>query len=102
MLKSKRAQTGETITWIVATIVIIGILLIFTLVSSIFAKENGMVVSFSRVFSSDDLTDTNWIKAKTDLALKINDNNKNKIEQWIKGEGEQDSYEIDMMYTVAG
>jgi len=39
MLKSnKKAQTGETITWVIATIVIIGILILFIYVSTLLAK----------------------------------------------------------------
>jgi len=39
MLNSKKAQVGETVTWIVATIVLIAILLIFIFASSILAKS---------------------------------------------------------------
>jgi hypothetical protein len=38
MLKSKKAQTGETISWVVATLVIIGILILFVYISSTLAK----------------------------------------------------------------
>ena len=82
--KSKKAQAGEAVTWIVATIVIIGILLIFTFISSVFAQENGMVVSFSRVFSNDELTNVDWVQTKTNLAFGLNSANKDFIENWIK------------------
>jgi len=84
MLKfNKKAQLGETMTWVIATIVVIGILLIFTFISSAFAKSNGMIVDLKRVFSDEDLTQVNWIGDKTDLAYSINDNNKKNIDEWI-------------------
>ena len=89
-LKSnKKAQLGETMTWVVATIVIIGILLIFTFISSVFAKSNGMIVSLKRVFSSDEITEVNWVKEKTDLAYGHKLSNKEIIDNWIK-KGEQE------------
>ncbi len=39
--KNKRAQVGETVSWIIATLVIIGILIIFIYISVLMAKVKG-------------------------------------------------------------
>ena len=84
MLKSKKAQLGETMTWVIATIIIIGILIIFTFISSLFATENGMVVNLKKTINQDDLTNVDLVKEKTNLALDINGNDYDKINNWIK------------------
>jgi len=85
MLKSKKAQIGETMTWVIATIVIIGILLIFVFIASVFAEKEGMVVSLKRVFSGREVAGVNWLSTKTSLAYDMNSLNKeSKIEPWIK------------------
>ena len=84
MLKSKKAQVGETMTWIVATIVIIGILLIFTFVSSLFAAKEGRIVDLGRIYTNEDLVDVNWLNIKTEIAFGLNQDNKNQINNWIK------------------
>jgi hypothetical protein len=38
MLGHKRGQTGETITWVIATLVIIGILILFIYISTVMGK----------------------------------------------------------------
>ena len=85
MLKSRKAQIGETMTWVIATIVIIGILLIFVFVASFFAAKEGMVVSLKRGFTSGEVAGVNWLNTKTNLAYDRNSLNKeSKIEPWIK------------------
>ena len=79
MLNKKNAQISDTMTWIVATIIIVVILMIFIYASSILAKTK--VVSYKGPEKEVDLLET-----KTSLAFSINDNNKNKIEEWIKNE----------------
>lgn len=83
MLKSRKAQIGETMTWVIATIAIIGILLIFTFMSSFFAKANGQIVSLKKVFSDDSIEDVDWIKNKTDLAYQKDPTHKPIIDEWI-------------------
>lgn len=84
MLKfNKKAQLGETMTWFIATIVIIGILIIFTFVSSLFAESKGAIVDLKRVFSGADFTEGDFIKTKTILAFNFNTNDADKINNWI-------------------
>ena len=53
MLNSKKAQVGETVTWIVATIVLIAILLIFIFASYILAISKSLYVNL-KANSEDD------------------------------------------------
>jgi hypothetical protein len=41
--KNSKGQTGETITWVIATIVIIGILLLFIYASTLMGKAKNIV-----------------------------------------------------------
>ena len=79
MLNSKKAQVGETVTWIVATIVLIAILLIFIFASSILAKSKSLKVNLK----ANSEEDVSWIDSKTKMAYSLNNANKNKIIAWI-------------------
>ena len=81
MLKfNKRAQTGETISWVIATLVIIGTLILFIYVSSLMAK----VKTVSIVDLRTDLSEKSIVLAeKTTLAYQISKNNKEVIEKII-------------------
>jgi ABC-type phosphate transport system permease subunit len=77
--KNKKAQVGESITWIIATIILVVILIIFIYAS--------VALSKTKSFNSDvkeKLTDSvDWINSKTEMAYSINDNGKNRIQTWI-------------------
>ena len=79
MSNSKKAQVGETVTWIVATIVLIAILLIFIFASSILAKSKSLKVNLK----ANSEEDVSWIDSKTKMAYSLNNANKNKIIAWI-------------------
>jgi len=83
--KSKRSQVGDTMTWVVATIVIIIILGVFLFASNILAEAKNISQRVKGVFSSGqgDYGEINWIKSKTSLAFEVNSQNKGKIEAWI-------------------
>lgn len=85
LLKNKRAQVGETLTWIVATIIIIFILLIFIYASVALGKAkaiNPKKVKFKDL-GEDGKKEITWIEAKTILAKQINSQNENSIDNWI-------------------
>jgi len=76
---NKRAQVGESITWVVATIILIVVLIIFVYVASALAK-----VKEIKLTSSEDLDNSaNWIDSKNQIAYSINSNNKMWIEEWV-------------------
>ncbi len=82
-LINKKAQVGETTTWIVATIVLILILLVFTFVSVALSKTK----HYNSDIKANSAESTDWIKLKSQLAYSINSENKNRIEMWLSKEG---------------
>jgi len=84
---NKKAQVGESITWIISTIVIIAILFIFIYLSVALAKTKSLEVKVKE--GSGDSAD--WITSKTQLAYSINPNNKNKIQAWISQAGKDET-----------
>jgi hypothetical protein len=81
---NKKSEAGETLTWFVATIIIIVILIIFIYFSSVLSKAKNIEVQFRSVSLTDGSQVTvDWIGEKTNIAHKINNSNKNFIEEWI-------------------
>jgi len=83
MLNKKQGQVSDTMTWVVATIIIVVILLIFILVSSLLAKAKNIGPNLASKFTGDYEKKTNWINTKTELAYKIDSNDRTKIDVWI-------------------
>jgi hypothetical protein len=76
--KNKKGQTGETISWVIATLVIIGVLLIFIYVSTLMAKVK--VVTLDDV-QSDLTKESKILEEKTSISnLILNNKNKETIE----------------------
>lgn len=86
MLNNKKAQVGETITWVIATIVLIAILIVFIFTSLALSK----LKLFKVHLKTDSAEGTDWIGAKTEMAYSLNSENKNRIQLWISKEGEYD------------
>lgn len=86
MLNNKRAQVGETVTWIIATIILIAILIIFLFISVSLSK----VKLFNANIKANSEEATDWINIKTNIAYSINSDNKNRIDLWISKEGVYD------------
>lgn len=76
---NKKAQVGESITWVVATIIVVVLLIIFIYASILLSKTKSL--KFDIKANSEDSFD--WINSKTQIAYSINNNNQNKIEGWI-------------------
>lgn len=83
MLENKKAQVGETITWIIATIILIGILIVFLFISVSLSK----LKSFKADIKVNSEESVDWIELKTEMAYSINSENKNRINLWISKEG---------------
>jgi len=80
MLNYKKGEIGESITWVVATVIIIVVLIIFIYASSVLAALQSIsVTSGERKFSEN-----NYLDFKTGLAFGQNDKRKTEIIQWIK------------------
>lgn len=86
MLENKKAQVGETITWIIATIILIGILIVFLFISVSLSK----LKSFKADIKVNSEESVDWIELKTEMAYSINSENKNRINLWISKEGVYD------------
>ena len=81
-MRNKKAQVGESVTWIIATIVIIATLLIFIYISVALSKTKSLDVKLKEDSGGD------WITAKTQMAYSISIANRNRIQEWISQEGE--------------
>jgi hypothetical protein len=83
--KNKKAQVGETMTWIVATLVIVGVLLVFVYASIALAKAKSVKPSKinSLVSSQIDKVNMTWVEAKNEMAFTRENSNRGKIEGWI-------------------
>jgi hypothetical protein len=79
MLSNRRGQVGETITWVVATIILIVILMIFIYASIALSKTKSFD-SNTKVSAGDS---EDWINSKTEIAYSVNDKNEDKIGEWI-------------------
>jgi hypothetical protein len=78
-IMNKRGQVGETITWVIATLLLIAILLLFIYASIAMAKTKYLNLDIK--LSSGNSVD--WINSKTQMAYSISSVNKNKIQVWI-------------------
>ena len=84
---SKKAQIGETMTWVVATIIIVVTLIIFIYVSSLLKEIRNIKLPDLKIDSKEDV---NWLETKTSFAHLLSENkNKKEIDEWI-GEGEDE------------
>jgi hypothetical protein len=83
---SKRGQIGESITWVVATVILIILLIVFIYASIILSKAK--FLRFDAKADSENSAD--WIGSKTEMAYSINDDNKNKIDVWISQRDENE------------
>ena len=72
---NKRADIGETITWIIATIVVVIILLLSFYASGLVAKYKKLSAPEGKIYienqNQHELFSSNLFKSKTDMALKI-------------------------------
>ena len=82
MLNSKKAQIGETITWVFATLIIIGIVLIFIWISFLMSKSRFIGVGDVR---TDLGKESEQLTTKTSIAEQLTNNeNKSMIEDILK------------------
>jgi predicted Holliday junction resolvase-like endonuclease len=82
MLENKRGQVGETITWVISTIILIVILIVFVFASVELSKVKSLKVNLKA--NSEESAD--WINSKTQMAYSISSTNRNRISSWISEE----------------
>ena len=78
-IKNHKGQVGETITWVLATILLIVILIVFIYASIAMAKVKYLKLDIKLTSGSS----VDWVNSKTQMAYSINPNNKNKIQVWV-------------------
>ncbi len=84
--RNKKAQIGATMTWIIATLVIVGILLIFIYISVLMSKTKA--VSIGDLKADSDEADA--LALKTSFAHQLAGNkNKEVIDNFIKEKNEK-------------
>lgn len=83
----KRSQTADTMTWLVATIIIIVILGAFVFFAGALSEAGGITDTVVSFFSGDagGYGSVNWIKEKNDIAFELDAKNKVYIEGWLNG-----------------
>ncbi len=81
--KNCKAQVGETLTWIVATLIIIFILVAFVYASVLMGKAKALNPQKLSIKFAETQAEISWVEMKTIFAYSLNDENKNKIETWI-------------------
>ena len=79
---NKRGQLSDTMTWIVATLIIIVILIVFVLASQVLAKWKG-VTSIDSIKFKGSQEGISLISLKNSFAFEENPSNKMKIEEWL-------------------
>ena len=82
-IKNKKAQVSDVLTWVVATLIIVFLIVGSIYISSLMGKSKS--VEKSKIISAED--SVNWIETKTNFSLEINNANKDKIEMWIGESG---------------
>jgi hypothetical protein len=79
--KAKKGQVGETISWLIATLVIIGVLLLFIWISVMMSKVKVIAVGDLRTDSGKESV---ILTMKTSLANQLNNENKEVIDNILK------------------
>ena len=77
-IKNKKAQTGGTLTWVIATVIIVFILLISVYAASILGKTK-----FLELDKVAEVSDKSIEKVKSSIAFNKKDSNKNLIISWL-------------------
>jgi len=75
--RNNKGQVSETMTWVVASIIIIFLMVSTIYVSSLLGKNKSVDWDIL-----DKAKEDFWVGQKTSFALEINDNNKDKILDW--------------------
>lgn len=86
MIRGRKAQTADGLTWLVATLIIIVILIVFVSITNLLVETKDIERFVKGVFSSSDAEEVSKIDVKTTLAIEKNNNNQEAIERWVKNE----------------
>jgi len=79
---NKRAQLSDAMTWIIATLAIIIILVIFVFASQVIAKAKE-ISSLKSIEGGSSNLEVDLIEKKNAFAFEKNKNNELKIKEWL-------------------
>ena len=86
-MSNKKAQVSETVTWIVATLVIIVVLVVFLYFSSILGK--GKEITKAEIKSANSEGYSDWINQKNSFAYELSEQKyKRIIDEWRNAQDE--------------
>jgi len=85
-MNNKKAQLGETLTWVVATLIIVVTLIFFIFLSSSLAKLKDIKGNPGFALLGGYDKKSNLIVDKTELAFVKNNQNEDLIKEWINEE----------------
>lgn len=81
-MENRKAQVAETITWVVATIIIVFLISASIYAAVLLGKTKVVDKSKAGITGTSDI---NWIGAKSLFAFEKNSKNKDEINTWLKG-----------------
>ena len=87
--RNKKGQVAESITWVVATLIIIVTLVVFIFISTTLSKGKviqGISSGVQKFFLNDDAGKISRLETKTKFAISINSQNEEVINGWINSE----------------
>lgn len=79
---NKKGQVSDALTWVVATIIIIFVLIASIYISSLLGKTK--IVDKNKIGISGDDSE-NWVLEKSKMAYSIDSSHRSEIELWIGG-----------------
>lgn len=83
---NRRGQLSDAMTWVVATVIILVLLVVFVYASNILGKVNKIETGVKSLAKGEVEENIDFFYEKTKIAYKINDENKNQIDSWIEEE----------------
>jgi len=78
LLKNSKAQVAETMTWVVATIIIIFLILSSIYIASLLGQNKNLKIN--KIETSKE---NNWIENKSEYAFDLNSENRAEIVLWL-------------------
>ncbi|MBI2044960.1 hypothetical protein HYT23_02795 [Candidatus Pacearchaeota archaeon] len=86
-MENNKAQVADALTWVVATLIIVIILIVFITITNILVKTKNIERFVIGIFSGDGDGGIEKVDIKTAMALEKNGQNRENIENWVKNAG---------------
>ena len=86
IMYNKKSQLGETLTWVVATLIIVVTLIFFIFLSSSLAKLKDIKGNPGFALLGSYNKQSDWLSVKVNLAFAKDNKNEDAIKEWINEE----------------